>query len=214
MSFLKPARAAEVTLIQPTEEHITVAGSNAPTRVVKPLLPKMNYTPSVIRAHLASEPLTKVVSYTEIVPIPVGLTGQVRTDQIEAARELADYASDLCAPIECLRTADGKYESNTAFRGDTSIETLAQNLKDYNLCLKTTVSSDSPHFTPSSFRIDADDLNHLCANASGLEHDGSVSKFIKATTEGNPHNILFHALKSDDGTHAFYGISYVEKTSF
>ena len=215
MSFLRPARNVthELTTLTPSAAHITVAGTNGPKAAATRMASKVTYAPSSVRAHLAAQELKEVVSYTEIVPLPTGLTGHVTTEQMEAAQELAQYASDLCAPILCAHTGDHTFESTTAFRGDTSIETLAQNLREFNLCMKTTVSSDNPHFTPSVFRIDADDLDHLCKNQVGLEHEGSVSKFIQSVTDGVPHHILFHAIQNG-GKHAFYGISYVEKAAF
>ena len=216
MSFLKPASApvtAHATLT-PSHEHITVAGVNRVVPEPKRLVSRMAYTPSTVRAHLAAAPLTHVISYTEIVPLPVGLSAVVTQEQREAAVELAEYAADLCAPITCDHTTNGTFESSTAFKGETTIETLSQNLREFNLCMKTTVSSDSPHFTPSVFRIDADDLDALCGNQAGVEHDGTLSKFIKAGTDSVPHNILFHAIKTPTGEHSFYGISYVEKTVF
>ena len=216
MSFLKPASAsapAHATLT-PLQEHITVAGANRAAPEPDRLVSRMAYTPSTVRAHLAAAPLNHVISYTEIVPVPVGLTGAITREQVEASAELAEYAADLCAPITCDQTNSGTFESTTAFRGDTTIETLSQNLREFNLCMKTTISSDSPHFTPSVFRIDADDLDALCGNQAGVEHDGTLSKFIKAGTDSVPHNILFHAIKTPTGEHSFYGISYVEKTTF
>ena len=216
MSFLKPASAPVIAhaTLTPLQEHITVAGANRAAPKPERLVSRMAYTPSTVRAHLAAAPLTRVVSYTQIVPTPVGLSGMVTQEQREAAVELAEYASDLCAPITCDQTNNGTFESSTSFKGDTTIETLSQNLREFNLCMKTTVSSDSPHFTPSVFRIDADDLDALCGNQSGVEHNGTVSKFIKAGTDSVPHNILFHAIQTASGDHAFYGISYVEKTAF
>ena len=216
MSFLKPASApvtAHATLT-PSHEHITVAGVNRVVPKPERFVSRMAYTPSTVRAHLAAAPLNHVVSYTEIVPLPVGLSGAVTREQREAAAELTEYAADLCAPITCDHANNGTFESSTAFKGDTTIETLSQNLREFNLCMKTTISSDSPHFTPSVFRIDADDLDALCSNQTGVEHDGTLSKFIKAGTDSVPHSILFHAIQTDAGEHTFYGISYVEKTAF
>lgn len=205
---------SSVSMIQPSSEHITIAGANTPTQSA--MAPSLSISPGVtIRAHLRADPITKVTCFTEVVPVPVAasLRQSLTQDRVEAISELSHYASDLCAPIDCAHNGGGSYESTMAFRGDVSLETLSRNLRQYNLCLKTTVSSANPHFAPSVFRISADDLDHACANSAGLQHGGFESKFIKASSSSVPHNILFHVIKNGT-SHTFYGVSYIEKATF
>ena len=211
----KPSMNSSVSMIQPSDQHITIAGANARTPLEQVAAP-IGISPGMtIRAHLRSEPIEKVTCFTEIVPVPVAASMRetLTQDRTEAITELSHYASDLCAPIDCAHNGGGSFESTMAFRGDVSLETLSRNLRDYNLCLKTTVSSESPHFAPSVFRVSADDLDHVCANASGLQHGGFESKFIKASGASVPHNILFHVIKNGT-SHTFYGLSYIEKVTF
>ena len=208
----QPHAESLVSMITPSTEHITIAGANA----VSTSAPIVALTPNVtIRAHLRAGELKSVTCFTEIVPVPVAasLMTSVSRERVEAMEELTHYASDLCAPIDCAHNGGGSYESTMAFRGDVSLETISQNLREYNLCLKTTVSSANPHFSPSVFRISADDLDHACGNTLGLQHGGVESKFIKAMSGSVPHNILFHVIKSGT-THTFYGVSYIEKATF
>jgi len=198
-----------ITVVRPSSNNIVVAGTTDPTHVA-PDSP----TTSSVRAHLLPGTVNTVHAFTEIVPKPLPLGEKHSIAQIEAARELSDYASDLCAPIECSLTDNDTYESDTSFSRNISVETLVQNMRQYDLCLKTTISSESPHFTPSVYRIDAQDLQRLNAR-EGIEEGGMLSKFIHAKCESVPHHILFHITQDDiTSPHRFYGIAYVQKDSF
>ena len=87
-------------------------------------------------------------------------------------------------------------------------------MKRYNLCLKTTISSESPHFTPSAYRIDADDLQQLTTR-EGIAEGGLISKFVQAKCDSVPHHILMHFTQDNTlGPHRFYGVAFVQKDAF
>ena len=208
-----PATIQAVTTITPSREHIILAGEvdyghgKKHCEYVQP-------TVSAVRAHLAPGEITSVHSFTEIVPKPLALGEQPTVEQLEAAEELSDYARDLCTPIECVRTANGSFESDTTFSNAISVETIEENMRKYNLCLKTTISSESPHFTPSVYRMDADDLQKL-STSNGIVEGGLISKFIQAKCDSVPHHILMHFTQDNtQSAHRFYGIAFVQKDQF
>ena len=206
-----PATIQAVTTITPSREHIILAGAEVGNMKKKQMVQP---TVSAVRAHLAPGEITSVHSFTEVVPKPLALGERPTTEQLEAAQELSDYARDLCTPIECVRTSNGSFESDTTFSNAISVETMEQNMRKYNLCLKTTISSESPHFTPSVYRIDADDLQKLSAN-SGIVEGGLISKFIQAKCDSVPHHILMPFTQDNtQSAHRFYGIAFVQKDRF
>ena len=208
-----PATIQAVTTITPSREHIILAGEVDPVST-----PHMDGhvqpTVSAVRAHLAPGEITSVHSFTEVVPTPQALGERPTTEQLEAAQELSHYARDLCTPIECVRTSNGSFESDTTFSNAISVETMEQNMRKYNLCLKTTISSESPHFTPSVYRVDADDLQKL-STSNGIVEGGLISKFIQAKCDSVPHHILMHFTQDNtQSAHRFYGIAFVQKDRF
>ena len=214
-SVTAPATVQAVTTITPSKHHIILAGAEVENmKHGKKGHTGVQPTVSAVRAHLAPGEIDRVHSFTEIVPKPLALGERPTTEQLEAAQELSDYARDLCTPIECARTSNGSYESETTFSNAISVETMEQNMRKYNLCLKTTISSESPHFTPSVYRIDADDLQKLSAN-EGIAEGGVISKFIQAKCDSVPHHILMHFTQDNtQSAHRFYGIAFVQKDRF
>jgi hypothetical protein len=213
MSFFPKTTPAviEVThTVAPTASNIIFAGT---TQEAAPTVASPSRLSSV-RAHLASNAIASVHAFTQVVPTPMALGLKPSTVQLEAAQELSHFAADLCAPIECARGGNGTFESSTAFSDTISVEQMVQNMREYSLCLKTTISSVNPHFTPSVYMIDANDLSRLSA-CEGIQQGGMLSKFIHAECDSVPHHILLHITQKNVGApHRFYGIAYVESDSF
>ena len=217
MSFLASQQPAAVTpviySVAPTSSSVVVAGAQSAR--AQPL-PRVTQSLSSVRAHLSTQSVDSVHAFTEIVPTPTHVLAPARpsVEQVEAAAELSHFAADLCTPIKCEAAQPGTYESTTAFSDAITVEEMIDNMREYNLSMKVTISSVSPHFTPSVYHIGASDLVRL-KGAEPVQQGGLLSKFVFAKCESNPHHILLHITQMDtQAPHRFYGIAYVEKTSY
>lgn len=243
MSFLKPAGPrANANFAQESEERhlISPESSNIWQAGTKHLAPKSDEKymagsllsstlhPTVRSGHQELHPGRSVESYFRFVPSPTGLSLHPNLGGLEssnkqhlAIKELGEYAEGLMDHMHLTRTQElahpevQSYAAREMYKPHGSIETIADTMREHNLCLKATVSDSHLGFSPFCTKITADDLTNCMLHTNALQTSGVTSKFLKCTSKASPDSLFFHLIQDkNSGQHSFYSVNYTKRDRF
>ncbi len=220
------AETQEQQLLTPDENNIWTAGAAAPSLPKLRAVEERTATTSRVRSmHQGSHHGQSVQAYMEFAPIPLGLSSSAAdlpSTNMEAIKELSQYAKNLTEPMLCERVnlntsppGTEVYESVKAYAPNATVENIVSNMKTHGVCIKCTVSDPVLAFQPFTVKLTADDLQNCILHTQPVIAAGVESKFVKTVSQVAPHSVLFHIIKNPStNQHHFYGINFTQRDSF